>query len=340
MPAENSSPSQGNVIDAVMKSKGLNLIDDLEADDEPLLQLQQHHELVIIVELCEATRPSKLGSLKGSHEKYEDEFSRLEGVLSELTGSGSIRLEKWTPGMQMAPAMPMPPPSSSRPSRPQSAGASRAQSRPQSASHLGRGAGAAAQARSLGLNNPERQQPRIGAFEVSYKLVNTTSRREYGPVEIFSKIQTGHWPGAASKLVNRVQERLQGFLAADVGDGMLFQHVSRCTPAQPPSHSRARLQLSMCRPHSRAPHRLAPKPASRSLVGQSQPLLCIPTASLMKSALHPPGLVSLLSSASPSLPRSLALADSPRAPACPRPLTRCKRRWRTSVLQRICHLAR
>ena len=307
MPAENSSPSQGNVIDAVMKSKGLNLIDDLEADDEPLLQLQQHHELVIIVELCEATRPSKLGSLKGSHEKYEDEFSRLEGVLSELTGSGSIRLEKWTPGMQMAPAMPMPPPSSSRPSRPQSAGASRAQSRPQSASHLGRGAGAAAQARSLGLNNPERQQPRIGAFEVSYKLVNTTSRREYGPVEIFSKIQTGHWPGAASKLVNRVQERLQGFLAADVGDGMLFQHVSRCTPAQPPSHSRARLQLSMCRPHSRAPHRLAPKACI--------PLLGWPIAA---SPVHSNGLVNevgaapprpcfapfLCVSLAPSLPRS------------------------------------
>ena len=78
----------------------------------------------------------------------------------------------------------------------------------------------------MGLaDGSERSGPRIGAFEVSYKLVNTTSGRQYGPVEIFSKIQTGHWPGAASKLVKRVQERLQGFLAADVGAGALFQHV-------------------------------------------------------------------------------------------------------------------
>jgi hypothetical protein len=79
----------------------------------------------------------------------------------------------------------------------------------------------------MGLaDGSERSGPRIGAFEVSYKLVNTTSGRQYGPVEIFSKIQTGRWPGAGSLLVKRVQERLQGFLAADVGAGMLFQHVS------------------------------------------------------------------------------------------------------------------
>ena len=61
---------------------------------------------------------------------------------------------------------------------------------------------------ALGLVEPGvRLQPRIGAFEVSYKLVNTVSRREYGPVEIFSKIQTGRWPGAASLLVKRVAKK-------------------------------------------------------------------------------------------------------------------------------------
>ena len=223
-----SSPSNNDSVrDAVMKSKGLNMIDDLDAEEEPLLELQQHHELVIIVELCEATRPSKLGSLKGSHAKYEEEFSRLEGELSAaLAGAGSIRMEKWAPGMQNAVPQNLGPPppasSSSRPSRPQSAGASRMSSRPQSAASR-----PSAGLRAMGLaDGSERSGPRIGAFEVSYKLVNTTSGRQYGPVEIFSKIQTGHWPGAASKLVKRVQERLQGFLAADVGAGMLFQHVS------------------------------------------------------------------------------------------------------------------
>ena len=232
MPAEMgevSSPANGAVLDAVMKSKGLSMVDDLDQEEEPLLQLQQHHELVIIVELCEATRPSKLGSLKGSHAKYEEEFSRLESELTAaLAGDGTIRMVKWEPGMQNATPMnlgaPAPPSSSSRPSRPQSAGASRMSSRPQSASTT---RGAAERLRGqLGLSDPsERTGPRIGAFEVSYKLVNTNSGRQYGPVEIFSKIQTGHWPGAASKLVKRVQERLQGFLAADVGAGMLYQKV-------------------------------------------------------------------------------------------------------------------
>ena len=75
----------------------------------------------------------------------------------------------------------------------------------------------------MGLaDGSERSGPRIGAFEVSYKLVNTTSGRQYGPVEIFSKIQTGHWPGAASKLVARVQKELQNYLRADEGNAKMF----------------------------------------------------------------------------------------------------------------------
>ncbi|MGB0613893.1 MAG: hypothetical protein ACPGN4_07065, partial [Miltoncostaeaceae bacterium] len=41
--------SRSDVKDAVLRSKGLNTIDDIDA--EPLLQLQPHHELVVIVEL-------------------------------------------------------------------------------------------------------------------------------------------------------------------------------------------------------------------------------------------------------------------------------------------------
>jgi len=71
----------------------------------------------------------------------------------------------------------------------------------------------------------ERTQPRIGAFEVCYKLVNTQSGQQYGPVEVFSKLGSGHWPGAANILLGRVQDQLQDFLQRDMGHGMMFQHA-------------------------------------------------------------------------------------------------------------------
>jgi len=84
----------------------------------------------------------------------------------------------------------------------------------------------------------ERSQPRLGAFEVSFKLVNTESRQTYGPVQIFSKISTGHWPGAPAKLIKRAQESLQPYLAKDMGAGLLFQHaraeVTREQESSPP----------------------------------------------------------------------------------------------------------
>jgi len=234
MPDEASARAEA--LDAVVRSKGLNMIGDLDAPEAepPLLQLQDHHELVVTVELCGAVRPSKLGSLKGSHEKYEEEFAALEDKLRELEGRGSLRLEKWQPGA--APSSPMPPPPlpssggsievgvyrlGGRPPRPQSAGSSRAQSRPQSAMTHGQRLRA-----HLGMADPgARIAPRIGAFEVAFKLVNTTTHRVYGPVEIFSKIATGHWPGHAKLLTKRAQESLQPFLKQDMGDGALFAHV-------------------------------------------------------------------------------------------------------------------
>ena len=64
----------------------------VENDDgaDFLYELQPHHNLVVIVEMCQAQRPSKLGSLKGSHAKYEEEFSRLEATMSTLAGNGSV----------------------------------------------------------------------------------------------------------------------------------------------------------------------------------------------------------------------------------------------------------
>ena len=107
MPAEspglNKDPSRSDVKDAVLKSRGILNLDDLDAAPQ-LLTLQAHHELVVIVELCEAQRPSKLGSLGGSHAKYEDTYNNLESWLSGLAGNGSVRLQKWEAGMPTAQA--------------------------------------------------------------------------------------------------------------------------------------------------------------------------------------------------------------------------------------------
>jgi len=229
-PAKQSSPqpkdpTRADVVDAVLKSKGIATIDDLDDDGPqapPLLTLQAHHDLVFIVELCEAQRPSKLGSLKGSHEKYEDEYSRLQASLdTELAGEGSCSFHKWEPGMGAIQNAPARPPTGGgmsmggvggRPSRPQSAATTRP-SRPQSAmSTISRN-------RFAGFPGakPEQLAPRIGAFEVSFKLVNTQSHKVYGPDLLFSKIECGHWPGGTAQLVKRAQKSLQPWLTMDIG---------------------------------------------------------------------------------------------------------------------------
>lgn len=225
-PSSSSPVSRATAIESVLKSKGLQTLDDLEDPEEPLLlQLQAHHNLVVMVEMCQAQRPSKLGSLKGSHEKYEEEFTRLEQTLGTIAGEGSVEFIKWEPGMPAMPSsssVPPPPANSGRRSRPQSAGTVRSGSRPQSAAVGSQNAQLRAY---MGMQASERLAPRIGAFEVCYKLVNTQSGQQYGPVEVFSKIASGHWPGPPSLLVKRVQEELQGFLRRDMGNGMLFQHA-------------------------------------------------------------------------------------------------------------------
>ena len=237
MPAAPGSPvSRDAAVAALMKSKGLNTLDDLENDDgaDFLYELQPHHNLVVIVEMCQAQRPSKLGSLKGSHAKYEEEFSRLEATMSTLAGNGSVELIKWEPGMPNVPSSSSAPPlgvtvlgGAGRRSRPQSAGTAGPRSRPQSAAPSLPG-GFARAYMGGGMSEP-RLAPRIGAFEVCYKLVNTQSGQQYGPVEVFSKIGCGHWPGAPNIIIKRVQEQLQAFLQKDLGAGMIYQHVRDAT---------------------------------------------------------------------------------------------------------------
>lgn len=217
--ADSPSANRAASIEALMKSKGFQTLDDLEQEEQQLLELQNHHKLVVIVEFCHAVRPSKLGSLKGSHEKYEEEFARLEQTFGGIQGAGEIEVIKWEAGMPPLTSSSSRPPPKPRSSRPQSAGASRAASRPQSAAASSQPRGMV----SLLDGNP--QTPRIGSFEVFYKLVNTQSGQQYGPVEVFSKLLSGHWPGAPSILIKRVQEQLQPFLQRDMGAGMLFQHA-------------------------------------------------------------------------------------------------------------------
>ena len=256
MVAAAASPiDRSSALDSMLKSKNIGTIDDLDApEEEPLLELQTNHNLIVIVEMCQATRPSKLGSLKGSHEKYVDELGRLTSTVESLKGAGAVEVIEWKPGDPIVPSSssfspPQPPAGGGatpgRRSRPQSAGAM--SSRPQSAHAMMR--------TYLGGPPEERQGPRIGSFEVSYKLVNTLSGKQYGPVEVFSKISSGCWPGASELMVKRIQEQLQGFLQVDMGNAMIYQHV-RMRPtrerarAPPPPRMLARAANAL---HARAP---------------------------------------------------------------------------------------
>lgn len=249
MVAAPASPvARSAAVESMLKAKGIHTLDDLDGPQEdPLLELQAHHNLVFIVEFCHAQRPSKLGSLKGTHEKYLDEFARLEQTVSELRGAGAVECIQWEPGMPVVPSSSSSPPqpdSGGRRSRPQSAGANRpAISRPQSAAASSQNARLRAY---MGLSNPsERTAPRIGAFEVAYKLVNTQSGQQYGPVEIFSKIRSGNWPGASNLIIKRVQQELQGFLQRDMGAGMLYQHATALAKeAKENERPRTTLQLA------------------------------------------------------------------------------------------------
>lgn len=218
MPAASSeglhnSASRAEVMSAVLRSKGMRGMDDLEAEGEPLLTLQAHHELVVVVELCCATRPSKLGSLKGSHAKYEEQFMRMEDVLGQVAEGGQLSVQKWEPPAGAALE-------SSRPARPQSAQLY-------------------ARMQGLGATGAEeRVAPRIGAFEVSCHLRNTTSGTTYPSLSLFSKLESGCWPGSGTRMVNKARQDLQPYLEKDIGHQALHTHVSAQIEQQGGSPSR------------------------------------------------------------------------------------------------------
>eukprot|EP00966_Prymnesium_polylepis_P183983 4264492-Prymnesium_polylepis.1 len=85
-----------SLLDAFAREKGMQCIDDL-ANEPQRLDLQSHHELVIAVEFCVAPRPSKLGSLRGSSEKYVAMYDALKDALVGLCGEGLLTLRKASP---------------------------------------------------------------------------------------------------------------------------------------------------------------------------------------------------------------------------------------------------
>ena len=197
-----------SLLDAFAKQKGMCTIDD--ADLEPKrLSLQQHHELSVAVEYCVAARPSKLGSLRGSSEKYESMYDSLEMALDELRGGGGISLRKASPSEVNAAAN-----SASRgalppvtPVRPKSA-----------AARLGSSV------------KPEDATPRIGSFEVLFTLVNCHTGHTYGPMQVHSKLQTRQWP-LMQKLRQRIDMHLQHFLIKDIGHHQYHQEKERVSVA-------------------------------------------------------------------------------------------------------------
>lgn len=204
--AENlSDPSRSDALDAVLKASGrVKTLSDLE-EEEQLLTLEACHELIVTVEFCNATRPSKLGSLKGSHAKYEEEFHRIEDALTVARGLGVLSVREWAADCSS-------PSSTARPRL------EPAHSSCSSAQRLARQMG-------LSVDPRPRTAPRIGSFEVSFELRNQETNAVYGPVEVFSKIKSGHWPGSNRMLLRRVQEALQIFLQKDQGHSVAHAHV-------------------------------------------------------------------------------------------------------------------
>lgn len=68
---------------------------------------------------------------------------------------------------------------------------------------------------SYGFPNPTSVRwPRVGSFEASYALSNTTTGTTYGPYPAFSKLQSGRWPRDSS-VVSRIEQHLQILLKQD-----------------------------------------------------------------------------------------------------------------------------
>lgn len=204
----NSPVRDTSLLDAFAKQKGMLTVDDTE--EEPRLCLLQHHELVVAVEHCTAVRPSKVGSLRGTNEKYTSTFSNLDGAMRELVGEGSCLVRKKTVGECLATLL-----AERRGLMGTSKSAAPLPARPQSASATLRGGGASSA-------TSDEHFPRIGSFEIAFSLVNRVTGNTYGPFEVHSKLQTRRWP-LLEKLRQRVDAQLQLFLATDMRDHQFHQ---------------------------------------------------------------------------------------------------------------------
>ncbi len=186
------------------------LASDAAASGAAPLQLQACHKLVITIELCQAERPSRLGSLKGTHAKYEDEFARVEqAVATELAGDGTVEVVRWQPGMPVVGAA----------SGAAESGAARHRGRRLAGSHASTRAVSPRCPPQIAADTPQPAVPlrimserqawvRLGAFEVSYKLINTQTGAQLPAnddvsAEIFSKLSSGRWPTPAI-LIKRI----------------------------------------------------------------------------------------------------------------------------------------
>jgi len=118
-------------------------------------QLEEWHDLIVHVEHCIALRPSQMGTLRGSTERYASSFALLrEAVLQHvLVGSaGGLVLEANNVAYRPQPS----PWEQTLPSQ-------------------------------MGF-------PRVGSFEVSVQLTDTRFDRTYGPVTVHSKLGTFRFP--------------------------------------------------------------------------------------------------------------------------------------------------
>ena len=77
-----------------LKSRGVATFDDDAESVDPRRTLEPHHELVVVVEYCTAPRPSRIGSLRGSAEKYTNCFALLDEALQPLKGE-ELRSNGW-----------------------------------------------------------------------------------------------------------------------------------------------------------------------------------------------------------------------------------------------------
>ena len=150
------------------------------------MHLKSEHLLLLQVEYCTARRPT--ATLRGSSEKYAQEFATVEEIAQDevAMGEGELRvISNDRGGMQHA----LSEPSKAGDERPQSAPHRRAPTLPP-------------------------RPPRIGSFEVACALRNRRTGMIYGPVELFSKLQSGNWP-SRDKMSERLHVHMQRWLMTD-----------------------------------------------------------------------------------------------------------------------------